>query len=60
MSKEQFDILISKWISRKLLVFAVASIGMFLGYITSEDWVTIGAAYVGLESFITVVEKLKK
>jgi len=60
MSKEQFDILISKWISRKLLVFAVASIGMFLGYVTSEDWAAIGTAYVGLESFITIVEKLKK
>lgn len=60
MSKEQFDLLISKWVSRKLSVFLVACVGLFLGVITSSDWVIIAAAYVGAETFITAVEKLKK
>ena len=60
MSKEQFDILISKWISRKLMVFLIACIGLFAGVLTSEDWVAIATAYVGAETFITIIEKLKK
>jgi hypothetical protein len=60
MSKEQFDLLISKWVSRKLSVFLVACVGLFSGVITSSDWVIIAAAYVGAETFITAVEKLKK
>jgi hypothetical protein len=60
MSKEQLDILISKWISRKLMVFIVACAGLFLGTLTSSDWVIIAAAYVGAETFITAIEKLKK
>jgi hypothetical protein len=34
MSKEQLDILLNKWISRKLLVFVVACGGLFSGYLT--------------------------
>jgi uncharacterized membrane protein (UPF0182 family) len=60
MSKEQLDILISKWISRKLMVFIVACIGLFVGTLTSSDWVIIATAYVGAETFITAVEKLKR
>jgi hypothetical protein len=60
MSKEQFDLLISKWVSRKLSVFLVACVGLFSGVITSSDWVIIAAAYVGAETFITAVEKLKR
>jgi hypothetical protein len=60
MSKEQLDILISKWISRKLMVFIVACAGLFLGTLTSSDWVIIATAYVGAETFITAVEKLKR
>jgi len=60
MSREQIDILISKWISRKLLVFIIACVGLFINTLDSSDWVIIATAYVGSETFITIVEKLKK
>jgi len=60
MSKEQLDILINKWVSRKLMVFLVACVGLFIGTLTSSDWIIIATAYVGAETFITAVEKLKK
>ena len=60
MSKEQIDILISKWISRKLLVFIVACAGLFVGTLTSEDWVIIATAYIGIEGITNIVERLKK
>jgi len=60
MSKEQLDIIFNKWISRKLMVFLVACTGLFSGMLTSSDWVIIATAYVGAETFITAVEKLKR
>lgn len=60
MSKEQLDILLNKWISRKLMVFIVACGGMFSGYLTSSDWVIIATAYIGIQGFTDIVNKLKR
>ena len=59
MSKEQFDIILNKWISRKLLVFLVACIGLFTTQLTSSDWVIIATAYIGIQGFTDIVKKLK-
>lgn len=60
MSKEQLDILLNKWISRKLSVFVVACVGLFSGYLTSSDFVIIAAAYVGIQGFTEIINKLKR
>lgn len=60
MSKEQFDIILSKWISRKLMVFLVACGGLFSGSLTSSDWVIIATAYIGIEGITNIVERLKR
>ncbi len=60
MSKEQLDIILSKWISRKLLVFIVACGGLFTGTLTSADWVIIATAYIGIEGITNIVERLRK
>lgn len=60
MSKEQFDIILNKWISRKLLVFMVACGGLFSGQLTSSDWVIISTAYIGIEGVTNIVERLRK
>jgi hypothetical protein len=60
MSKEQLDILLNKWISRKLSVFIVACTGLFSGYLTSSDWVIIATAYIGIQGFTDIVNKLKR
>jgi len=60
MSKEQFDLIISKWISRKLLVFLIACGGLFSGQLTSSDWVIIATAYVGIQGFTDIVKMLRK
>jgi hypothetical protein len=59
MSKETLDRLLNKWISRKLLVFLVASVGLFLANITSRDWVIIATAYISIQGFTDIVAKLK-
>jgi hypothetical protein len=60
MSRQQFDIILSKWISRKLLVFLVACGGLFTQTLTSSDWVIIATAYIGIEGITNIVERLKK
>ena len=60
MSKEQFDLIISKWISRKLMVFLIACGGLFSGYLISSDWVIIATAYVGIQGFTDIVKMLRK
>ena len=60
MSRQQFDIILNKLISRKLLVFAIACFGLFSQTLTSSDWVIIATAYIGIEGFTNIVTQLKK
>lgn len=58
--KEKIDLFLSKWVSRKLTVFVVASSGLFSGVITSTDWVIIATSYIAIEGATTIVERLMK
>ena len=58
--REKIDLFLNKWVSRKLTVFVVASIGLFLGNITSTDWVIIATAYIAIEGATNIVERLMK
>ena len=58
--KEKIDLLLSKWVSRKLTVFVIASVGLFSGVITSTDWVIIGTSYITIEGVTSIVERLMK
>ena len=41
------------------MVFVVASIGLFSSTLTSSDWVTIAAVYIGTQGAIDAIAKLK-
>lgn len=58
--KEKIDLFLSKWVSRKLTVFVVASTGLFGGVITSTDWVIIATSYIAIEGATNIVERLMK
>ncbi len=58
--KEKIDLLLSKWVSRKLTVFVIASVGLFSGSITSTDWVIVATAYIATEGATAIVERLMK
>ena len=60
MSQQQFDFILNKLISRKLLVFVIACIGLFNQTLTSYDWVIIATAYIGIQGFTEIVTQLKK
>jgi len=61
MSRQEYiDKYLSKWVSRKLIVFGIASIGLFTKSIESGDWIIIAVTYMSVEGAITVVEKIYK
>ena len=57
--RNKLDKFLNKWLSRKLMVFAIASIGLFTNKLTSGDWVILATAYVGVVGFYEIVQKLK-
>lgn len=58
--KEKVDVFLSKVLSRKLTVFLIGSIGMFIGKITSDDWVIIATVYIGAQMATDIIERLIK
>lgn len=58
--RQFLDKYINKWVSRKLLVFAIASFGLFGNKLESPDWVIIATAYIAMQGFTDIVERLKK
>ena len=58
--KEKIDLFLSKWISRKLIVFAIGSIALFSGSIESNDWVLVATAYISLQGVTDIVERIYK
>jgi hypothetical protein len=59
-TKEKVDLLLSKWVSRKLMVFIIASFGLFFGNLESNDWVIVATAYIAIEGTTSIVERLMK
>jgi hypothetical protein len=61
MSRQEYiDKYLSKFISRKLIVFVIASIGLFTGKIDGDNWVIISTAYVSIEGFTSIVTEIYK
>jgi hypothetical protein len=59
-SKEKVDLFLKKWVSRKLMVFAIASVALFTGSIESNDWVIVATAYISLQGVTDIVQKLQR
>ena len=59
MIKGALDKSLEKAVSRKLLVWITATGLAYAGYLTSGDWVTISALYLGGQAVIDAVVKLK-
>jgi hypothetical protein len=61
MSRQEIaDKYLSKFISRKLIVFIIGSVALFTGRVESNDWVIISSVYISLEGATTIVERILK
>jgi hypothetical protein len=58
--KEYIDKYLSKFISRKLIVFVIASVGLFTRNITGDNWVIISTAYISVEGFTNIITEVYK
>jgi hypothetical protein len=56
--KEKIDLFLSKWVSRKLMAFGIASVALFSGNIESNDWVIVATAYISLQGVTDIVERI--
>lgn len=57
--RQRLDKILNSYISRKLMVFVVASFGLFTDTLTSSDWVIIAGVYIGTQGAIDAITKLK-
>ena len=53
------DTWLAKLTSRKLMVWATATGLTFTGHVTSEDWVIISAIYIGGQTIIDGIARLR-
>ena len=59
-NKKKLDKFLMRYSSRKLMVFLIATGLTIVGQVTSSDWVTISAIYIGGQTIIDAVAKLKQ
>lgn len=58
--QEILDKLVGKAVSRKLLVWLVATAGVPLHFITGEDWIQISMIYIGSQAAMDFVLQYAK
>jgi hypothetical protein len=58
--KELIDKYVNKFVSRKLLAFFIATIGLFAGNLISGDWVVIATVYIGAQTAADIVKDIYK
>ena len=54
-----FDRLVGKVISRKFTVFSLATLFLYLGSITGEQWVAISLGYIGIQGIADIATQWK-
>jgi hypothetical protein len=61
MSRQEYiDKYLSKFISRKLIVFSIGSIALFTGNLTGDNWVVVATAYISIEGFTNIITQVYK
>lgn len=58
--KGRIDNFLDRWTSRKLMVFAIATLLALFGDLQSSDWVTIAVVYIGTQGALDIATRLKK
>jgi hypothetical protein len=60
MSRKNLDTLINKWISRKLFVFLIATLLLWIADLESSDWTMIAVVYLGSQTVLDSVVAYNK
>lgn len=54
------DEILNKYISRKLMVFAIGTALALFGRVESSDWVDLSMVYIGTQGAIDFIVQLRK
>lgn len=57
---QRVDKFLNNWVSRKLMVLAIASVALFDGRLDGNNWTIVATGYVAIQGFTNIVEKLYK
>ena len=57
---QRVDKFLNRWISRKLTVLVIASVGLFDGNLDGDNWTIVATGYVAIQGFTDIVERLYK
>jgi len=57
--KQKIDAFLNSWISKKLMVFIVASLGLFSCTLTGSEWVNVAVMYIGTQGAIDAIVRLR-
>lgn len=57
---EKIDLYLKKWISRKLMVFLIASLALFTSKIDPDNWTIVATMYIGMQAATEIAERLIK
>jgi hypothetical protein len=57
---QRVDKFLNRWISRKLTVLVIASVGLFDGKLDGDNWTIVATGYVAIQGFTDIVERLYK
>jgi hypothetical protein len=60
MTKAIIDKFLQLTISKKLTVFVIATIFVFLDKISPNDWINIAIIYIGTQGVIDAIIKIRK
>jgi hypothetical protein len=60
MSRKNLDTLINKWISRKLFVFLIATLLLWIADLESSDWTMIAVVYLGSQTALDFIVEYNK
>lgn len=55
---QRVDKFLNRWISRKLTVLVIASVGLFDGKLDGDNWTIVATGYVAIQGFTDIVERL--
>ena len=57
--KSRVDNILNKFISKKLTVFMIATLFLYLGKLNGVQWVNLAVVYIGTQGVIDAIIKLR-
>jgi hypothetical protein len=58
--RARLDVFLNRFVSKKLMVFLIGTLFLFLGKLDGEQWINLSIVYIGSQAVIDTVIKLRQ